>query len=82
MPPEDPVLANTAGAHPGPAPGDFATEQTPLLPEGAQQDAPTGPEDDQEASTRELILILGTVWVGVFLAALGMGTIKPECEHY
>lgn len=64
---EDPVLANTAQA----PPRDVATEHTPLLPERAQQEAPTTPTDDQEPSTKELILVLGSVWVGVFLAALG-----------
>lgn len=73
MPPEEPVLANTAH----PTLRDLATEQTPLLPEQAQQDVPTGPEDDQEPNTKELILALGSVWVGVFLAALGMGTSQP-----
>ncbi|KAJ5759466.1 hypothetical protein N7520_006622 [Penicillium odoratum] len=49
-----------------------ATEQTPLL-----RDAnPVGsvPTDEQpaaeEVSTKELIIILGSIWVGVFLAAL------------
>lgn len=56
------------------------TEQTPLLREDTQQHAPPGTaatQDSefplaQEPSTRELILILGSIWVGVFLAALGM----------
>lgn len=50
------------------------TEQTPLLrdadptgrPEEAQEPAP------KETSTRELIIILGSIWLGVFLAALGV----------
>lgn len=59
-----------------------ATEQTPLLREETQQYAPpdTAATQDsevplaQEPSTRELVLILGSIWVGVFLAALGMIT--------
>ncbi|EYE92134.1 putative MFS multidrug transporter [Aspergillus ruber CBS 135680] len=55
-----------------------ATEQTPLLREETQQYAPPGTaatQDSevplaQEPSTKELVLILGSIWVGVFLAAL------------
>lgn len=58
------------------------TEQMPLLRENTQQHAPPGTaatQDSevplaQEPSTRELVLILGSIWVGVFLAALGMIT--------
>lgn len=48
-----------------------ASEQTPLLraPDG---DTPL----PKEVSTKELIWILGSIWLGVFLAALGMK--KPE----
>ncbi|KAJ5613036.1 hypothetical protein N7510_006230 [Penicillium lagena] len=52
-----------------------ATEQTPLLREDAaadqaqqQNNAPVPLR--KEASTRELVVILGTIWIGVFLAAL------------
>jgi hypothetical protein len=51
---------------------DPVSEQTPLLrdaPDGnANEDAPL----PQEPSTKELIWILGSIWLGVFLAALGM----------
>lgn len=46
-----------------------ASEQTPLL-----RDAPDANENTplpQEPSTKELIWILGSIWLGVFLAALG-----------
>lgn len=51
-----------------------ATEQTPLLREA---DPASDPADEQaplaeEASFNELIVILGSIWLGVFLAALGM----------
>lgn len=50
------------------------SEQTPLLGD-ASQHAGTGDGSGvplaQERSTKELILILGSIWVGVFLAALG-----------
>ena len=51
-----------------------ASEQTPLLrdanpacprPDEAQEPVP-------ETSTKELIAILSSIWLGVFLAALGM----------
>lgn len=55
-----------------------ATEQTPLLqdethhasehPEGAQEHEDTLKEPDM----REVIIIMSSVWLGVFLAALGM----------
>lgn len=47
-----------------------ASEQTPLL-----RNAPDANENTplpQEPSTNELIWILGSIWLGVFLAALGM----------
>lgn len=49
------------------------SEQTPLL---RDDPAIIGAGDRQEPvadepSTRELIVILGSIWVGVFLAALG-----------
>lgn len=46
-----------------------ASEQIPLLraPDG---DTPL----PKEASPKELIWILGSIWLGVFLAALGMRT--------
>ena len=43
-----------------------ASEETPLL--RSDGDAPL----PDEASTKELIWILGSIWLGVFLAALGM----------
>lgn len=43
-----------------------ASEETPLL--RSEGDAPL----PDEASTKELIWILGSIWLGVFLAALGM----------
>ena len=69
--------ADSYGPHAMPA-----TEQTPLLREETQQYAPPGTaatQDSeiplaQEPSTKELVLILGSIWVGVFLAALGMIT--------
>lgn len=72
MPPDDSGLTSTAHT----PSRDATTEHTPLLPERAQQDAPTAPPDDQEPSTKELILVLGSVWVGVFLAALGIGALS------
>lgn len=52
-----------------------ASEQTPLL-----RDAPDVNENTplpQEPSTKELIWILGSIWLGVFLAALGM-----DCDTF
>jgi len=48
-----------------------ATEQTPLLRE---TDPAAGPSDQEpeEASTKELVITLASIWLGVFLAALGM----------
>jgi hypothetical protein len=51
------------------------SEETPLLRDAhpAQADQPNGQEPlTEERPTRELILILGSIWLGVFLAALGM----------
>lgn len=55
-----------------------ATEQTPLLqdephpatghPEGSQEHG----ETLKEPSMREIIIIMSSIWLGVFLAALGM----------
>lgn len=52
-----------------------ATEQTPLL--GETDPGPSDQAEEQaplaeEASFKELIVILGSIWLGVFLAALGM----------
>ena len=48
-----------------------ATEQTPLLREADPASAgPDGQEPD-EISTKELVITLGSIWLGVFLAALG-----------
>lgn len=81
MPPDESISPTSAN----PLPRDAATEQTPLLREETQQAAARGPEEAQdsdaslaqEPTTKELILILGSVWVGVFLAALGMDVTKP-----
>jgi hypothetical protein len=53
-----------------------ATEQTPLLRDDPAADQDQQPNDAQvplrkEATTKELVVILGTIWIGVFLAALG-----------
>ena len=45
-----------------------ASEQTPLLRAPSEGGTPL----PKEASTKELIWILGSIWLGVFLAALGM----------
>lgn len=54
------------------------TEQTPLLGDGAQH-ATGYPEETsehgevpKEASMKELLVIMSSIWLGVFLAALGM----------
>ncbi|KAJ5720417.1 uncharacterized protein N7483_008351 [Penicillium malachiteum] len=48
-----------------------ATEQTPLLRDDPANSGPVGQEPEpEEVSTKELIIILGSIWVGVFLAAL------------
>ncbi|KAJ5826128.1 hypothetical protein N7474_003266 [Penicillium riverlandense] len=52
-----------------------ATEQTPLLRDdpAANQDQPQNNAQvplRKEATTKELVVILGTIWIGVFLAAL------------
>lgn len=57
--------------------GDSVSEQTPLLAEQQPLLAPPSDEEPQvplatEPTTKELILVLGSIWVGVFLAALGM----------
>lgn len=46
------------------------SEQTPLLRD-APGDANGNTPLTQEPSTKELIWILGSIWLGVFLAALG-----------
>jgi hypothetical protein len=55
---------------------ESASEQTPLLRE---RDTPL----PQEASTKELIWILGSIWLGVFLAALGknQSNISPASNQ-
>lgn len=81
MPPDDFISPTSVN----PMPWDPATEQTPLLPEEISQAAARVPEEAQdsnaqlaqEPSTKELILVLGSVWVGVFLAALGIDFPKP-----
>jgi hypothetical protein len=52
--------AETTGSQP-------VSEQTPLLADRA-----AGPVEVQEPSTKRLLLVLGSIWLGVFLAALGM----------
>jgi hypothetical protein len=47
------------------------SEQTPLLRDVPESNAQETPLSD-EPSTKELIWILGSIWLGVFLAALGM----------
>ncbi|PLN75849.1 MFS multidrug transporter [Aspergillus taichungensis] len=69
MPSDQTVDAAPADpAHAGPI-----SEQTPLLRD-SNQHAGTGDESGvplaQERSTKELVIILGSIWVGVFLAAL------------
>lgn len=49
-----------------------ASEQTPLLRDSPDGDANENTPLPQEPSTKELIWILGSIWLGVFLAALGM----------
>lgn len=59
---------------------DSATEHTSLLHEETRQQAPSGTAGTQESevplaeepSTKELILVLSSIWLGIFLAALGM----------
>ncbi|PWY76948.1 MFS general substrate transporter [Aspergillus heteromorphus CBS 117.55] len=54
--------------------GRPASERTPLLGDQSQNEpAPSGDSDvplAEEPSSKELILVLGSIWVGVFLAAL------------
>lgn len=62
-----------------------ATERTPLLgdvPSAASSDESEEPRTplSKEHSTKELILILGSIWLGVFLAALGMIPSTIPCE--
>ena len=49
-----------------------ASEQTPLLRDSPNGDGSENTPLPQEPSTKELIWILGSIWLGVFLAALGM----------
>lgn len=54
------------------------SEETPLLRDAhaACEVQPNGQEPlTEERPTKELILILGSIWVGVFLAALGKYTV-------
>jgi hypothetical protein len=46
-----------------------ASEQTPLLRAPSENGDTSLPK---EPTTKELIWILGSIWLGVFLAALGM----------
>ncbi|KOC12809.1 hypothetical protein AFCA_002865 [Aspergillus flavus] len=61
-------------ANPRDARGTSVSEQTPLLAEQGLNATPEFQERQdhlvQEPTTKEVILILGSVWVGVFLAAL------------
>ena len=67
---------SSLAANPRDARGTSLSEQTPLLAEQALNATPESQERQdhlvQELTTKEVILILGSVWVGVFLAALGM----------
>lgn len=58
-----------------PAENDVArvpvTEQTPLLRGEAPEDQEDG-EHLQEPNMKEVIVIMSSIWLGVFLAALGM----------
>lgn len=51
--------------------GEPVYEQTPLIRD-ASDDVDASTPLPQEPSTKELIWILGSIWLGVFLAALGM----------
>jgi len=65
--------------------GVAATEQTPLLRDNrdggaaeAQNGGAVASEETpvvKEPTTKELVLILGSIWLGVFLAALGTRTL-------
>lgn len=52
------------------------SEQTPLLQDQTQNATATPQESEvplaEEPTTKELLLVLGSIWIGVFLAALGM----------
>ena len=55
------------------------SEQTPLLREDPASIKPTDRQEQapiEEPSTRELLVILCSIWMGVFLAALGMYQIS------
>lgn len=56
--------------------GEPVSEQTPLLGDHTPNEPlPSGDSEvplAEEPSSKELILVLGSIWVGVFLAALGM----------
>ncbi|KAB8263880.1 major facilitator superfamily domain-containing protein [Aspergillus pseudonomiae] len=66
--------ASSLAAHPQDARGSSVSEQTPLLAEQGLNVATESQECQdhlvQEHTTKEVILIMGSVWVGVFLAAL------------
>lgn len=49
-----------------------ATEQTPLLRDADPASAGRDGQEPDEISTKELVITLGSVWLGIFLAALGM----------
>lgn len=56
-----------------------SSEQTPLLREDPASIKPTDRQEQapiEEPSTRELLVILCSIWMGVFLAALGMYQIS------
>lgn len=57
------------------------SEQTPLLREEPASIKPGDRQEQvqiEEPSTRELLVILCSIWMGVFLAALGMYQISAE----
>ena len=61
----------------------LVSEETPLLrdADAACEARPNGQEPlTEERPTKELILILGSIWVGVFLAALGKCSATYHCR--
>lgn len=60
------------------------SEQTPLLGDRSPNEQAVPSVDSEvpladEPSSKELILVLGSIWVGVFLAALGMTCPNYRC---
>ncbi|KAF9890193.1 hypothetical protein FE257_006105 [Aspergillus nanangensis] len=63
MPSDEPNTANSARR-------PSVSEQTPLLGDSSQTAQSSQVPVAQEPTTKELIWVLGSIWVGVFLAAL------------